>query len=105
MGESPLTPGSPLPNAERSLLERERTQMMVQALSTMRRKEREILERFYLREQTCEQICAEMKVSEIQFRLLKSRAKSHLTTVVRRGSARAEVAADFRQARRRASCA
>ena len=96
---------SPLPNAEQSLLERERTQMMVQALSTMRLKEREILERFYLREQTCEQICAEMKLSENQYRLLKSRAKSHLTTVVRKDSTRAEVAADVRQAHRRANCA
>jgi RNA polymerase sigma-70 factor (ECF subfamily) len=96
---------SPLPNAEHSLLKRERTQMMVQALSTMRLKEREILERFYLREQTCKKICAEMKLSEDQYRLLKSRAKAHLTTLVRRDSARAEVAADFRQAHRLAACA
>ena len=94
---------SPLPNAERSLLQRERTQMMLQALSNMRPRERQILERFYLQEQTCEQICAEMKLSENQYRLLKSRAKSHLTTVFRRYSARAKVAADLRQAHRRAT--
>ena len=31
---------------------------------------------FYLREQSQEQICEEMKLTETQFRLLKSRAKA-----------------------------
>jgi RNA polymerase sigma factor (sigma-70 family) len=81
---------SRLPNAEHSLLERERTQLMFQALSTLRPKEREILERFYLQEHTCERICKEMNLSETQYRLLKSRAKTHLTTFVRRSSAQTE---------------
>jgi DNA-directed RNA polymerase specialized sigma24 family protein len=38
-------------------------------------KDREILTRFYLQEQPQEQICQEMKLTETQFRLLKSRAK------------------------------
>jgi len=96
---------TPLPNAEHSLLNRERTQLLVQALSKMRPREREILERFYLREQICERICAEMKLSDTQYRLLKSRAKAHLATLVRRSSGRAEVAADFRQAHRQATWA
>src|SRR5450432_3687718 len=37
---------------------------------------REILTRFYLQEQTQEEICEEMNLSETQFRLLKSRAKA-----------------------------
>jgi RNA polymerase sigma-70 factor (ECF subfamily) len=94
---------SPLPNAEQSPLKRERTQMMVQALTTLRPQAREILDRFYLQDQTEEQICVEMNLSEMQYRLLKSRAKTHLTTLVRRYAARANVAADFRQAQRRAA--
>ncbi len=37
---------------------------------------REVLVRFYLQEQPKEQICAEMRMTETQFRLLKSRAKA-----------------------------
>jgi len=81
-----------LPNAEHSLLERERTQTMLQALSKLRQKEREILERFYLLEHTSERICVDMHLSETQYRLLKSRAKSHLTTFVRRSCSRTEMA-------------
>ncbi len=95
---------SRLPNGEQRLLDRERTQAMVRALSTMGAKEREILDRFYLQEQTVEQICSEMNLSENQYRLLKSRAKTHLATLVRRDSGRAQVVADFRRARR-ATCA
>jgi RNA polymerase sigma-70 factor (ECF subfamily) len=39
-------------------------------------RDKEILTRFYLREQSQEQICAEMSLTETQFRLLKSRAKA-----------------------------
>lgn len=37
---------------------------------------REILTRFYLHEQSQEEICSEMALTETQFRLLKSRAKA-----------------------------
>lgn len=39
-------------------------------------RDREILTRFYLMEQTQQEICDEMSLSETQFRLLKSRAKA-----------------------------
>jgi RNA polymerase sigma-70 factor (ECF subfamily) len=39
-------------------------------------RDREILTRFYLKEQTQEEICRDMNLSETQFRLLKSRAKA-----------------------------
>ncbi len=39
-------------------------------------RDREILTRFYLMEQTQEEICQEMNLTETQFRLLKSRAKA-----------------------------
>ena len=40
------------------------------------RRDREILHRFYVQEQSQEQICQEMSLSYNQFRLLKSRAKA-----------------------------
>lgn len=53
----------------------ERTATVRTALSRLRKRDREIVERFYLRGQAAEQICAEMNLTEAQFRLRKSRAK------------------------------
>jgi RNA polymerase sigma-70 factor (ECF subfamily) len=47
-------------------------------------RDREILTRFYLDEQTQEQICGEMNLTETQFRLLKSRAKARFGELGRR---------------------
>jgi DNA-directed RNA polymerase specialized sigma24 family protein len=49
---------------------------MKSALSALSKRDRDILIRFYLKEQPQEQICREMSLSETQFRLLKSRAKA-----------------------------
>lgn len=57
----------------------QRQQQMEVALSTLamlKAREREVLKRFYLEEQTQEQICRDMGLTETQFRLLKSRAKA-----------------------------
>ena len=43
-------------------------------LRTISPRDREILKRFYLDEQTEEQICGQMELTRSQFRLLKSRA-------------------------------
>ena len=40
--------------------------------------------RFYLREQTPEEICDEMGLTETQFRLLKSRAKARFAELGRK---------------------
>jgi len=63
-------------NPEQSLASRETTEMMLGVLRSLSTRDREILTRFYLREQSQEQICAEMELTETQFRLLKSRAKA-----------------------------
>jgi Protein of unknown function (DUF2384) len=47
-----------------------------QVLAALSAKEREVLTRFYLREQSAERICREMDLSHTDFRLLKSRAKA-----------------------------
>jgi DNA-directed RNA polymerase specialized sigma24 family protein len=53
-------------------------------LRSISRRDREILTRFYLLEQTQEQICSQMGLSENQFRLLKSRAKARFSELGRR---------------------
>jgi RNA polymerase sigma-70 factor (ECF subfamily) len=51
-------------------------------------RDREILTRFYLLEQTQPEICQEMNLSETQFRLLKSRAKARFGELGRKTLAR-----------------
>ena len=51
-------------------------------------RDREILTRFYLLEQSQEEICEEMNLSETQFRLLKSRAKARFGELGRKKLAR-----------------
>jgi RNA polymerase sigma-70 factor (ECF subfamily) len=63
-------------NPEQSLASRESSDMMVRILRSLSERDREILTRFYLHEQSQDQICREMELSETQFRLLKSRAKA-----------------------------
>jgi RNA polymerase sigma-70 factor (ECF subfamily) len=75
-----LDVGVPLPDSklspEAAAMTSEEEQLAVSVLKGISRRDREILTRFYLEEQTQEQICSEMKLSETQFRLLKSRAKA-----------------------------
>jgi DNA-directed RNA polymerase specialized sigma24 family protein len=55
---------------------RQRNELIHKVLHELGTRDREILTRFYLREQSQDQICVEMCLSETQFRLLKSRAKA-----------------------------
>jgi RNA polymerase sigma-70 factor, ECF subfamily len=57
--------------------------IMRQVLGEMRQKDREILMRFYLEEQSPERIQREMGLSKRQFDLLKTRAKTRLQDAVR----------------------
>ena len=61
---------------------------MLKVLRGISARDREILTRFYLYEQTQEQICAEMNLSETQFRLLKSRAKARFGELGKRSLGR-----------------
>jgi len=54
----------------------ERTEMMQAVLSALSSREREILDRFYLQEQSAEQIRSEMRLTGTNYRVLKSRAKA-----------------------------
>jgi hypothetical protein len=54
------------------------------SLLSLRPKEREILTRFYLQEQSQETIQQEMNLTETQYRLLKSRSKQKLERITRK---------------------
>jgi RNA polymerase sigma factor (sigma-70 family) len=61
---------------ERTLLARQRAEIARRVMNGISRRDREILRRFYVEEQSQEKICEEMGLSYNQFRLLKSRAKA-----------------------------
>jgi DNA-directed RNA polymerase specialized sigma24 family protein len=63
-------------NPEESMLQQERVVLMQRALQRLGNRQREILTRFYLQEQSKDQICADMGLSATQYRLLKNRAKT-----------------------------
>lgn len=69
---------------EQRMMREQRVQLMLQVLRSISPRDREILTRFYLYEQSQEQICEEMGLTETQFRLLKSRAKARLAELGRR---------------------
>jgi len=54
----------------------ERAEMMQEVLQALSSREREILDRFYLQEQSAEQIRSEMHLTCTNYRVLKSRAKA-----------------------------
>lgn len=51
------------------------------ALAGMAGRDREVLSRFYLQEQTGQRICHDMGLSEAEFRLIKSRARAVLESL------------------------
>jgi RNA polymerase sigma factor (sigma-70 family) len=63
---------------------RQQIDIMLRTLRGLSSRDREILTRFYLHEQSQAQICREMRLSDTQFRLLKSRAKARFGELGRR---------------------
>jgi RNA polymerase sigma factor (sigma-70 family) len=61
---------------ERQAMERQNQEVAMRVLGGLSKRDREVLVRFYLDEQTPEQICRDMNLTETQFRLIKSRAKA-----------------------------
>jgi RNA polymerase sigma factor (sigma-70 family) len=76
------------PTPEEHALSLQKVALMKQALKEVTHREFDILMRFYLREQSPEQIQSEMHLTPTQFNLLKSRAKAKLTELVRQKLAR-----------------
>lgn len=61
---------------EQSAALRQKIDLMLTVLEELPARDRQILSRFYLDEQSQEDICRDMNLTETQFRLLKSRAKA-----------------------------
>jgi RNA polymerase sigma-70 factor (ECF subfamily) len=74
--DSTIRIADPHRNPEEKAIFRQRADLINRVLQELSERDREILTRFYLREQDQDQICTEMELTETQFRLLKSRAKA-----------------------------
>jgi len=66
--------------------QRERSERLVAALRKLRPRDRQILTRFYLYEESAEHICEAMQLTPTQFRLYKSRAIARCSELARRDS-------------------
>jgi RNA polymerase sigma factor (sigma-70 family) len=64
------------PDPERRAIERQNMKLAMRVLSSVRKRDREVLIRFYLKEQTAPEICRDLDLSVTQFRLIKTRAKT-----------------------------
>ena len=76
------------PSPEQQAARRQKVTLMKQILRKMSDREFEVLTRFYLREQPPERIRLDMGLTQTQFNLLKSRAKTRLTELMQRRLAR-----------------
>ena len=74
--DSTVRLADPEDNPEEKAMFKQRAEMINRVLGELPDRDRDILTRFYLLEQSQDQICSEMGLSETQFRLLKSRAKA-----------------------------
>ena len=75
-------------NPERRAIEEQNLEVAMRILRSLPRRDREVLMRFYLDEQTPEEICRDLGLTETQFRLIKSRAKSRFGELGRQRFAR-----------------
>lgn len=69
---------------ERRAIQQQNQEVAMRVLGSLHKRDREVLIRFYLREQTPEQICREMHLTPTQFRLIKNRAKARCTELGQR---------------------
>ncbi len=82
--ESGITVADRKQNPEQEAILKQKAELMQSALQSLSQRDRDILVRFYLKEQSQEQICEEMALTETQFRLLKSRAKAKFGEIGRK---------------------
>lgn len=64
------------PDPEREAINRQNLGLAMRVLQSIPKRDREVLTRFYLNEESVDEICQNMDLSETQFRLIKSRAKA-----------------------------
>ena len=73
---------------EEAAIRRQQWEVALRILRGVPGRDREVLVRYYLREQKPAQICSELQLSETQFRLIKSRAKARFGELCQRRLAR-----------------
>jgi RNA polymerase sigma factor (sigma-70 family) len=73
-----------MPSPEHRAIAEQNSRVAMRVLRSLSERDREVLIRFYLHEHTPEQICADLQMTETQFRLTKSRAKMRYTELARR---------------------
>jgi RNA polymerase sigma factor (sigma-70 family) len=71
-------------NVERRAIWRERKTIANRIMLAMPDRDQRVLVRYYFLEDDARQICNDMRLSENQFRLVKNRAKTRFTTLMRR---------------------
>ena len=76
------------PDPEQAAMDRQRTEVAMRVLQSIPERDREVLVRFYLKEQSATQICRDLSLTDTQFRLIKSRAKARFGELARRRFAR-----------------
>jgi RNA polymerase sigma-70 factor (ECF subfamily) len=69
---------------EEHVIAAEKSALMAKVLRELSDRDFEVLSRFYIREQPPQRICLEMGMTQVQFQLLKSRAKARLAELMRR---------------------
>jgi len=79
-----LTLSDHQPDPERRAIEKENQDVALRMLGGLPKRDREVLIRFYLQEQSADEICRDLKLTETQFRLIKSRAKARYGELGRR---------------------
>lgn len=79
-------------NLEHSIYRQQKMRIVREILGAMPKRDRDVLERFYVHEQTKEEICKEMNLTPTQFRLLKSKAKSTFAKLGQRRLNRVQIA-------------
>jgi len=70
---------------EHDVLGKEKRAFARGVLAQLTPREREVLERFYIREESSDWICKAMRLTSNQFRLLKWRAKAKVATAAKKG--------------------
>lgn len=90
-------------NPEQNVAFRQMVELMKGILRGLGDRDREILTRFYLYEESQQEICRDMDLSENQFRLLKSRAKARFSVMGRRKLQRTKLMHVFLRASARAA--
>ena len=72
------------PDPEREAIDHQNRTLAISVLKTIPTRDREVLTRFYLDDESAEEICQNMDLTATQFRLIKSRAKARFAELGKR---------------------